>query len=126
MTQKEFLHKGQRDKYPRQADLSSVRYPDITKHTSSIGGIPIHSLTGKVNKNRIQLWWKDSSSILSIEATKESVKSTIRRLRPTEAKLLEEIDTKMLKLRIERLAILKQAWQKGHVVTVKELKERII
>jgi len=113
---------------PTQVELRRVTYPPITrlKETVAIpgfGNAPVREGTGKFNKSQVTLW--TSSAIISVDANKDAVHDRIRRLRQQESQLLDEIDTQIKLLRERREAILKLAWQKANIVTVKELVEQV-
>jgi gamma-glutamylcyclotransferase (GGCT)/AIG2-like uncharacterized protein YtfP len=111
----------------RQVELQSVTYPPITRvkeviNIRGIGNIGMSECTGKFDKSKFSLWTTRGN--ITIAATKDGVHGRIRRLREQEAKLLDEIDAQMAELRSRRAEIVKLAWQKANVVTVKELAEQ--
>lgn len=125
--QKPFLIKGKTDKFPRQNELRGVSYKTITKIVGTIdspfGKINHIKATGRVDKSQLELWTDGYS--YTIPATRDGIKTTIRRLREQEAALLDMLDKKIRDLRDERALVLKTAWSKANVITVKELVDRI-
>jgi len=126
MSQYEYLTNGGRI---RQSELEAVRHPTISKPSGKridipgIGSMGISVSTGRVDKDRLELW--TDGIILVVAATHDEIKKKIRRLRPEEAAQLDAIDAEFATLREKRAALLKEAWARGHTVTVKELVEKI-
>jgi hypothetical protein len=113
--------------FPLLVDLKRVSYPPKTKVTKTIkvdgfGNIPVTTPTGKFDHSQITLW--KTSPTLTISENKTAIDSRLRRLRQQEAEELEKIDAEIHELRTRREALIKKAWIKGNVVTVKELTER--
>lgn len=126
MTQKPYLIRFER---VMQADLRGVSYQSIYKRVGVVdlgplGKIPHSVSTGKVDKGKL-LISPDAGCCFSIAAKPDDIKRRMRRLRPTEAELLDEIDVEIEALREKRKELLKTAWQEAHVVTIKELLEKI-
>lgn len=102
-----------------------VMYPEHRRVTGYIntvlGNIQTSESTGKKDKSR---FWVNTGTIITIDARKEEVDKRYRRLRPEEASSLEAIDREIRGLRAKRETLLKQAWQKAHTITLKELTEK--
>lgn len=95
-----------------------------------IGGISGNRLidTGRVDKNVVETTVKNWGFRIGLTAV--GVKAQLRRLRPQEAELLAKQDEYIDHLRSElrsaeqmRKALLRDAFTKGHVVTVAELRQ---
>jgi len=119
----QYLTKLRGDKFPQVVELQRVTYRHFTEPTGNIGGFQIVRSTGKIDKNSIELWTNHTHLVVS--PTRESVHAKIRKLREQEAAQLAEIAEQMKALHAKKLEILQAAWNRGNVVTVKELLERI-
>lgn len=127
--QKTILVKRRGDKLPRQtAQIDYVSYREKTEVVGTIlaagfGNINTIRGTGKFDKSIFTI--RVDNNIFSCPATHEGVKSVLRRLRQEEAVELDQIDAQLSALRERRIDLLKAAWNKGHVITVKELVDQI-
>ena len=52
----------------------------------------------------------------------EKPREHIRRIRPQEAERMDELDAQIRKLQDERTALNTEAWNKGHIVSLAEMK----
>lgn len=109
----------------RITKIKSVFYEPIRKRVGSVrvaglGNIPTLENTGKVDKSRLVV---NTGHLISVPASKAEVHKRYRKLRPEESRRINDIDRRINELRLEREALLREAWDKGHVVTVKELVE---
>jgi hypothetical protein len=123
--QKPFILKY--DDERRQVELERVTYPPITRLKETVkipgfGNVPFSECTGKFDKSKFTLW--TTRGTVNCSANKEGVHGRIRRIRPQEAAILDEIDEQIKALRERRAEVVKLAWLRAHVVTVKELVER--
>ena len=73
-----------------------------------------------INKSEIRV---SAGSYGTTVRTAGDVKNFVRRLRPEEAAELDEIDGQLAELQARRRAVMEKAWQRGHVVTLTELRE---
>jgi len=120
--QKPFIYKYNGRNY--QIVLKSVSFGHVLRDTGeSRFGIRVATIAGE-NKSRIRLNPEEGRSQV-IDANKDAVHKTIRLPREQEAKLLDGIDEQIKALREQREELLKTAWQKANIITVKELIELI-
>jgi hypothetical protein len=134
MTQFLFKHHG--DLLPRVGEIAKVGYKEKMKvvermNVRGIGDLNIMGGSGKFDHGMLEVI-AAKAGVYNVEATREGVRSKIRRLRPDEAAQLASIENEiavqeavLAELKSARREILKAAWAKGHAVTVKELVERI-
>lgn len=112
----------------------TVRYGDKTRSLGHIDmpgfGRMRQSQVVGINKARLAIRL-DGEYLHDIPATKAEVDKHVRRMRPQELAGLNEIDAeieeaqrRLGQLRRKRVDFLHDAFQKGHVVTVSELRER--
>lgn len=73
------------------------------------------------DRSRVRAGVGYQSSEMALRRTE--IRKHLRRLRPQEAAELDALDTKIRALRDERDGVLRRAWQRGHVMTVKEVRE---
>jgi hypothetical protein len=127
MTQPKYivLHKwfGSR---PRQIDLQNVYYPEITKpfktlNIPGLGTIQKVKGTGRYKHGFLSLVFSRAGTAVTIAASHDAIKATIRIMRDDEAAKLDALDAQIAELHGQRDALLADAWAKGHAVTVKEL-----
>jgi cell division protein FtsB len=116
-----------------QTDKLHPRYLEIrvTRPMGVVGGMLFQESvrTGKIDKNTFEFLGVKNHGF-RFAATAAGVKAVLRRLRPQEASRLNEIDAEveLLKARIkelgqERQLVLREAFERGHVVTVAELRQ---
>jgi hypothetical protein len=112
---------------PRLTRLEGVEY---TRKTRVTGYMDVPGF-GRINKSEFSGWDKTrleirtSSAYLRVDSTPAGIKEKFRRLRPQEAELIDQIDSEIAAINARRQEIINQAWTRAHVVTVKELKEKI-
>jgi hypothetical protein len=119
-------HKGA--KIPCLSEIKKVSYVPVRKVVDrldipGLGSCPVMGNTGKFDKSQLSVYTK--SGWFTLSATRDGVHEKIRRLRDQESALLESLDKKIAALHAERVEVLKLAWTKANVVTVKELTELI-
>jgi len=117
-------------KVPTVTELQSVRHPSIRKQYDSItipgiGTAPIMRDTGKYDNSTFSIHTKRAGYI-NVIASREGVKTKLRRIRPDEQAQLDALDAQIAELHEKKNELLKLAWNKAHVVTVKELEEMTI
>lgn len=109
--------------------LVEIKTAMYKPETKPIGSVYIEGLgniatmrTSGIDKNKFQI--ATTSGWINLDATPNSIKEKLRRLRPQEAEILDGIDRQIAELRAKRENALKEAWKKGNVVTVKEIREK--
>lgn len=116
-----------------QTNKLAPRYHEVEKirPLPNLGGIQFNERvrTGKIDKNQFDIFSVQNHGF-RFAATAAGVKAVLRRLRPQEVAKLAEIDAEVerLKARIKELgqqrqATLREAFERGHVVTVAELRQ---
>lgn len=116
-----------------QTDRLMPRYRALESETgrTNVGGLVFRNVerTGKYDKNTFDIFNVHNYGF-RFAATAAGVKAVLRRLRPQEAARLQEIDAEVeqLKARIKELGqqrqtTLREAFERGHVVTVAELRQ---
>lgn len=108
----------------QRANIKRVFFARKTVPSTSIPafGVTIGRSTGKVDRTRLQIFTTHAN--IAVDANPKKIREKIRRIRPEEQKQLELYDTEIARLFAERTTFLKTVWEKGHVVTVKELIEQ--
>lgn len=138
MTQGSFLLKthsafDRRTPLILQTDKLAPRYHEVTvtRPLDNIGGIQFQERvkTGKTDKNTFDIFNVKNYGF-RFAATAAGVKAKLRRLRPQEAARLQEIDDDIERTRQHlkelgevRKLVLREAFERGHVVTVAELRQ---
>ena len=119
-----------------QASELTVEHPEIRKTTySNLGGFRFgHSTgTGRIERRKLDIRSPQVASyVFRVSATAEGVKSVLRRIRLQEAEQLDAIDADISRLQAQMDALkehrqqaLHSAWQRGNVVRLKELEDRM-
>lgn len=114
-----------------QTDAPIIYHPEIDKVIGKIGPFRQVKGTGKFHKDVLGIVAENSNhytvACQQVPATAEGVKKTLRSLREQEAARLDSIDAEIAALesqlkakKEERRGLLKEAWSKAHVVTLKE------
>lgn len=101
-----------------------------TSHVKGFGDMRHRVGTGQPDKSRVYV--RDETSYqYPMSTTKVDIGKTLRRIRPQEAEQLAAVDTEIdaAKQRLRdlnevRQNLLKTAFAKGHVITIKEVTER--
>jgi hypothetical protein len=117
-----------------QASILKVVHPEIRKlKQASLSGFRFaHSIgTGRIDRRKLDISSPQISSyVFRVAASADGVKSVLRRLRPQEAALLDEIDSDIEQLQAQldalrerRKETLHTAWQRGNVVRLKEVED---
>jgi hypothetical protein len=94
-----------------------------THTVKGIGTFRTMAATGRYLHNAFHVYVHGLSTF-ELAATKTAVHSHIRILRQAEADKIDEIERQLADLRSRRRELIKEAWEKGNVVTVKELTEQ--
>lgn len=101
----------------------SASYGEITKPGERMGAFELHVGTGRYDRSRLNFYYAGTGRT-GIPATADGVRKFIRRIRPQELARLAEIDAQIAELERQRNSLVKEAWAKGHVVTLTEVKEK--
>lgn len=125
-----YICKPTNAKVPVITEVHTINHPRIRKidrvvPLDGFGDVNIMKDTGKLDNARFEIGTK-RAGWLQVEASREGVKSKLRRVRPEEQAMLDAIDEKIHALHEQKNELLKLAWSKAHVVTVKELESMVI
>lgn len=132
MAQPEFLLNFRWRKRIFQASTLKAEHPEIrTTRYQTFGGMRIgHSTgTGRIDRRKLDITSPQVSGyVFRVPASAEGIKSVLRRIRPQETAVLDDLDAgiKQLEAQLEilrerRKQALHTAWQHGNVVRLKEL-----
>jgi len=113
---------------PRLTALRSVSYPFKTKVTGHIriGGLPPINQAQIVGENKSRLFIKPYiGHQFNIPKKADEVKKHIRKIRPEEMAIVDQINREISDLKEKREQVIRDAWAKAHVVTIKELESLI-
>lgn len=136
---KPFIHKRKTSAEPifSDIDIAGIYHPEINVPVGkpiNVGGFGMQEVkgSGRYDKNRISIRVHGYGTDFSMLATRDDVHGKLRRIRPEEAQYLDALDNEIAaaealirSLKRRRGYLLQDAWKKAHVVTVKELIERI-
>jgi hypothetical protein len=144
VNQPAFIVKKGRGEYI-QATTLRARHTEITKHDYTIGGVMnVMKGTGRYRKDVFTIMAQRASSMFGVKKSgnglyttikwqASALKAVVRRLRPQEAVMLdeldaqiEELDAQLRALRNERAAYCGVAWSNAHVVRLNEIEPETI
>ena len=112
---------------PKKIATLLVHHPDKERvvGVSKIAGMKVQHVesTGALLKNRFVLSSDGGYMNYRIDATREHVNATVRKMRPEEEGEYDNLTAQIRKLEQARRDLLALAWKKAHKVTVKELNE---
>ena len=111
-----------------QVAYFTAYHPNITVDSGErILEMRVMKSTGKTDKSKVTLYLGDRGQAFTFTSllTAAAIKSRIRKLRDSEAEKLDAIDMQLETLRQERKGLLRAAWTKANVVTLKEVVEKL-
>ena len=121
MSQLEFLIRTSRNRPIRQVEKLSAFYMQGKTYIGKTGPFPTYQANGIYSHGKVEIWTK-TDAVSSVPLTAEGVRAVVRRLRPQEAERLDALDAEEQRLRERRKELMAEAWAKGHVVTVAEVR----
>lgn len=134
MTQPPYLIRfafGSGSRHLQQAETLRVTHPKVMEFKDK-GGYREAIDTGRVLTKELEIRGGAHHDVTRLARTAAAVKSVVRRLRPEEAAVLDEIDTeiaavtaRLKELRSQRAAAVQAAWTKAHVVRLAEVEALI-
>lgn len=114
----------------QQTDQPRPYHPDVYRDVNSGVGFRQWEATGQKIAGKFEVHGR--GAIAAGPLTAEGVKGVIRELRPQEAEELDAIDAEVAELerrlgtlQTRRREVLQAGFQKGHVVTLKQVREWI-
>jgi len=102
-----------------------------TENFKGFGKIPVRRAArdsaGRLvyDRSKIVIHPEIGSNSIHIATDSKEIKKRIRRIRPDEMRELENINEQIRALFDRRDQLIRAAWDRGHVVTLKELKDQI-
>lgn len=109
----------------RRVDYEPIHRTTETLKVEGIGNIPVREFTGRWNKNRLHVSPTKGSMTYAMDANRDGIRGTLRRLRDQEAEKIANIESEIRRLEQLREQTIREAWTAGNVVTVKELTDLI-
>lgn len=105
------------------AELLTVEHSEIYRDSGRrIAGIRVMSPTGRRNRNELLITAYPAPGF-HVRTERAAIRRKIRKLRAQEAAQIESLDAQIDELRRQRRELVKAAWERANVVTLKELEE---
>lgn len=115
------IHDGRR---ARLVSSFSAHYAERRRDSGKrIMGMPVLEWTGTYDKSRIGIL-SGGVGRTGIPATAAGVKKHLRRIRPQELERIQALDEEIRMLSRKRAALIREAFTRGHVVTLAEVKAK--
>lgn len=118
-----YIFKGYKEA-PRVSEVKKVTHPFVMKDAGyidipGIGKCLARERTGGKDTKKFEVWTVGRN--YTMDATHDGIKEKMRIVRPEEEAELARIAAEIARLQELRKEVLKKAWNKAHVVTVKHL-----